>query len=131
MADATTTHVDPARAPTPPPRRELLDDELLGEIELLGEVITRVAGRPGHLSPGQVDAVLGLPGSAETALSGIESLEACTLRAPDLPRARPPQQSTRTRSMGLVAPAPAMSAEPLPVGDVIPAPPSRTTAPML
>ncbi|GAB3888756.1 hypothetical protein GCM10028802_41530 [Terrabacter terrigena] len=43
-----------------PPRRDLVDDQLLEEIELLAEVITQAAGHPGPLSQDEVDAVLGL-----------------------------------------------------------------------
>jgi hypothetical protein len=48
-----------------PPRRDLVDDELLEEIELLVDVISQVAGHAGYLSRDEVDLVLGLPSVAE------------------------------------------------------------------
>ena len=44
----------------PPPRHDLVDCQLLEEIELLADVITRVAGHAGYLSGDEVDSVLGL-----------------------------------------------------------------------
>ena len=44
----------------PPPRHALVDFQLLEEIELLVDVITRVAGHAGYLSGDEVDSVLGL-----------------------------------------------------------------------
>jgi len=58
-------HVRLTDGPAPPPQRDLVDDELLEEIELLVDVITRVAGHAGYLSGDEVDSVLGLPGFAE------------------------------------------------------------------
>jgi len=57
-------HAQRTTDPAPPPPRDLVDDQLLEEIELLVDVITRVAGHVGYLSRDEVDSVLGLPRSA-------------------------------------------------------------------
>ena len=49
-----------ADKPARPPRHDLVDCQLLEEIELLVDVITRVAGHTGDLSGDEVDSVLGL-----------------------------------------------------------------------
>ena len=59
-----TPHVQGTDDPAPPPRHDLVDDQLLEEIELLVDVITRVAGHAGYLSRDEVDSVLGLSGVA-------------------------------------------------------------------
>ena len=53
-------HLQGTDNPAPPPRHDLVDFQLLGEIELLVDVITRVAGHTGYLSGDEVDSVLGL-----------------------------------------------------------------------
>jgi hypothetical protein len=55
-----TPHVQGTDDPVPPPRHDLVDFELLEEIELLVDVITRVAGHAGYMSGDEVDSVLGL-----------------------------------------------------------------------
>ena len=45
-----TPHIQGTDEVAPPPRRDLVDDQLLEEIELLGDVITRVAGHGAYLS---------------------------------------------------------------------------------
>lgn len=62
-----TPHVQGTDDFASPPRRDLVDDQLLEEIELLGDVITRVAGHCGYLSRDEVDSVLGLPSVAHGA----------------------------------------------------------------
>jgi hypothetical protein len=57
-------HIQGTDKAAPPPRRDLVDDQLLEEIELLGDVITRVAGHGSYLSSDEVDSVLGLPSVA-------------------------------------------------------------------
>ena len=59
-----TLHVQGTDDPVPPPRHDLVDDQLLEEIELLVDVITRVAGHAGYLSTDEVDSLLGLSGVA-------------------------------------------------------------------
>lgn len=53
-------HVRWSDDPAPPPRHDLVDFQLLEEIELLVDVITRVAGHTGYLSRDEVDSALGL-----------------------------------------------------------------------
>ncbi|GAB3887660.1 hypothetical protein [Terrabacter terrigena] len=53
-------HVQGREDPAPPLRHDLVDFALLEEIELLVDVITRVAGRTDYLSGDEVDSVLGL-----------------------------------------------------------------------
>ena len=53
-------HVHGPGKPASPPRHDLVDYQLLEEIELLVDVITRVAGHTGDLSGAEVDSVLGL-----------------------------------------------------------------------
>ena len=60
-------HVQGTDDPAPPPRHDLVDFQLLEEIELLVDVITRVAGRAGYLSRDEVDSVLGVPSVAHGA----------------------------------------------------------------
>jgi len=60
-----TPHVQGTDDPAPPPRHDLVDDQLLEEIELLVDVITRVAGHAGYLSRDEVDSALGLPSIAQ------------------------------------------------------------------
>ena len=62
-----TPHVQGTDEVAPPPRRDLVDNQLLEEIELLVDVITRVAGHAGYLSRDEVDSVLGLPSVAHGA----------------------------------------------------------------
>ena len=62
-----TPHVHGTGEVAPPPRHDLVDKQLLEEIELLVDVITRVAGRAGYLSRDEVDSVLGLPSVAHAA----------------------------------------------------------------
>ena len=76
-----TPHVQGTDDPAPPPRRDLVDDQLLEEIELLVDVITRVAGRAGYLSRDEVDSVLGLPGVAHGAFYGPEETMASSRRS--------------------------------------------------
>ncbi len=57
-------HVHGTGKPAPRPRHDLVDFQLLEEIELLVDVITRVSGHTGALSGDQVDSVLGLPSIA-------------------------------------------------------------------
>ena len=56
-----TLYVQRTDEVVPPQRHDLLDNQLLEEIELLVDVITRVAGHDGYLSRDEVDSVLGLP----------------------------------------------------------------------
>ena len=56
-----TPHVQRTDEVVPPRRHDLVDNQLLEEIELLVDVITRVAGHDGYLSRDEVDSVLGLP----------------------------------------------------------------------
>ena len=62
-----TPHIQGTDEVAPPPRRDLVDDQLLEEIELLGDVITRVARHGSYLSRDEVDSVLGLPSVAHAA----------------------------------------------------------------
>lgn len=55
-----TPHVQGSDDPAPPPRHDLVDFQLLEEIELLVDVITRLAGHTGYMSRDEVDSVLGL-----------------------------------------------------------------------
>jgi hypothetical protein len=57
-------HVQGSDDPAPPSRHDLVDFQLLEEIELLVDVITRVAVHVGYLSRDQVDSVLGLSSTA-------------------------------------------------------------------
>jgi hypothetical protein len=76
-----TLHVQGKDDPVPPPRHDLVDDQLLEEIELLVDVITRVAGHAGYLSRDEVDSVLGLPGVAHGAFYGPEDTMASIRRS--------------------------------------------------
>jgi hypothetical protein len=62
-----TPHIQGTDEVAPPPRRDLVDDQLLEEIELLGDVITRVAWHGSYLSRDEVYSVLGLPSVAHGA----------------------------------------------------------------
>lgn len=55
-----TLHVQRTDEVAPRPRHDLVDVQLLDEIELLTDVITRVAGHHGYLSSDEVDSALGL-----------------------------------------------------------------------
>ena len=55
-----TPHLHGTGKPARAPRHDLVDCQLLEEIELLVDVITRVAGHTGDLSGAEVDSVLGL-----------------------------------------------------------------------
>jgi hypothetical protein len=59
-----TPHVQGIHVPAPTPRHDLVDAQLLEEIELLVNVITRVAGHTRLLSRDEVDSALGLSSSA-------------------------------------------------------------------
>lgn len=67
----------------PTPRRDLVDDQLLEEIELLVDVIARVAGHADYLSRDEVDSVLGLPGDAGGTFRVPEDPYAVTLHPVD------------------------------------------------
>ena len=56
-----TLYVQRTDEVVPPQRHDLVDNQLLEEIELLLDVITRVGGHDGYLSRDEVDSVLGLP----------------------------------------------------------------------
>lgn len=56
-----STPRDTGPSPLARPGSELVDDGLLEEIALLADVIASLGGVVDHLSPEQVDAVLGLP----------------------------------------------------------------------
>ena len=75
-----TPHVQRTADPAPPTRRDLVDDQLLKEIELLVDVITRVAGHAGYLSRDEVDSVLGLPGGDRTTFRLAEDKDAFALQ---------------------------------------------------
>lgn len=75
-----TPHVQRTADTTPPTRRDLVDDELLKEIELLVDVITRVAGHAGYLSRDEVDSVLGLSGGDGTTFCVAEDEDAFALQ---------------------------------------------------
>ena len=62
-----TPHVQRTDEVVPHRRHDLVDNQLLEEIELLVDVITRVAGHDGYLSRDEVDSVLGLPAVAHGA----------------------------------------------------------------
>ena len=59
-----TLHVQGTEELARLPRRDLVDHQLLEEIELLVDVMTRVAAHAGLLSGDEVDSVLGLSRTA-------------------------------------------------------------------
>lgn len=72
---------------------ELVDGALLAETELLSEVIASVTGCPGHLTPDEVDSVLGVPAESRRAAGrstriGARPFGQCRCRA------RPRQQGS-------------------------------------
>ncbi|MBC9820117.1 hypothetical protein [Terrabacter sp. MAHUQ-38] len=79
-----TSHVQGKDDPEPPPRHDLVDDQLLEEIELLVDVIARVAEHAAYLSTDEVDSVLGLPSVAHGAFRVPEDIDAFALHAVDL-----------------------------------------------
>ena len=79
-----TPHVHGKDDPAPPPRHDLVDDQLLEEIELLVDVIARVAEHAAYLSTDEVDSVLGLPSVAHGAFRVPEDIDAFALHAVDL-----------------------------------------------
>jgi hypothetical protein len=74
-----TLHLQGTDHPAPPPRHDLVDDQLLEEIELLVDVITRVAGHAGYLSRDEVDSALGLPIIAQGTCRVPEDIDAFAL----------------------------------------------------
>ncbi|WP_374971326.1 hypothetical protein [Terrabacter sp. BE26] len=70
-----TPHVQGTDDPAPP-RHDLVDHQLLEEIELLDDVISRVAEHAGYLSSDEVDSALGLPGCAHGSFRGPEDMVA-------------------------------------------------------
>ena len=77
-----TLHAPATGDAAPPPRRhDLVDRQLLEEIELLFEVMSRVAEHSGDLSTHDVDSVLGLTKTAHGAVRVSEDVDAFALHA--------------------------------------------------
>src|SRR4051812_37755646 len=99
-----TRHVRGTDDPAPPRRHDLVDDQILEEIELLFDVISRVAGHDGYLSTDEVDTVLGVSGVTHGAFRAPEDIDAFALHAVDLAGAsalggRCPSQPVSERSL--------------------------------